>query len=101
MRGLPLEGHHQRKSRKKLEQDVGFMNGSPTASSASAARLPAGLGEGSDQGQAGSLGYMLSGVDRQSGERLDDINIRYQMNTFLIAAMRPRAGCCPSHPTSC
>jgi cytochrome P450 / NADPH-cytochrome P450 reductase len=31
------------------------------------------------------LGYMLSGVDRQTGERLDDLNIRYQIMTFLIA----------------
>lgn len=31
------------------------------------------------------LGYMLTGVDRQTGERLDDLNIRYQIMTFLIA----------------
>ena len=38
------------------------------------------------------LGYMLSGVDRQSGERLDDVNIRYQMNTFLIAGHETTSG---------
>lgn len=31
------------------------------------------------------LGYMLTGVDHQTGERLDDLNIRYQIMTFLIA----------------
>src|SRR5262249_26323551 len=31
------------------------------------------------------LGYMLTGVDRQTGERLDDRNIRYQIMTFMIA----------------
>src|SRR5579859_2338990 len=31
------------------------------------------------------LGYMLAGVDRATGESLDDLNIRYQIITFLIA----------------
>ncbi len=31
------------------------------------------------------LGYMLTGVDRQTGEGLDDLNIRFQIMTFLIA----------------
>src|SRR5262249_53783049 len=31
------------------------------------------------------LGYMLTDVDRQTGERLDDRNIRYQIMTFMIA----------------
>ncbi|HEV2461985.1 MAG TPA: cytochrome P450, partial [Ktedonobacterales bacterium] len=31
------------------------------------------------------LGYMLTGVDRQTGQRLDDRNIRYQVMTFMIA----------------
>ena len=35
---------------------------------------------------------MLSGVDKQSGERLDDVNIRYQMNTFLIAGHETTSG---------
>ena len=35
---------------------------------------------------------MLSGVDRHSGERLDDVNIRYQMNTFLIAGHETTSG---------
>ncbi|HWQ33993.1 MAG TPA: cytochrome P450 [Blastocatellia bacterium] len=38
------------------------------------------------------LSYMLSGVDRKSGERLDDLNIRYQVITFLIAGHETTSG---------
>lgn len=87
MRGLPLEDITQRKSRKKLEQDVGFMNGI-------ADRIIRERREVAGDGQAKPdlLGYMLSGIDRQSGERLDDVNIRYQMNTFLIAGHETTSG---------
>ena len=35
---------------------------------------------------------MLSGVDKTTGERLDDVNIRYQINTFLIAGHETTSG---------
>lgn len=38
------------------------------------------------------LNAMLTGVDRQSGERLDDLNIRYQILTFLIAGHETTSG---------
>lgn len=38
------------------------------------------------------LGYMLAGVDKQSGESLDDLNIRYQIITFLIAGHETTSG---------
>lgn len=38
------------------------------------------------------LGYMLAGADKQSGESLDDINIRYQIITFLIAGHETTSG---------
>jgi cytochrome P450/NADPH-cytochrome P450 reductase len=38
------------------------------------------------------LNAMLTGVDKQSGERLDDRNIRYQMITFLIAGHETTSG---------
>jgi cytochrome P450/NADPH-cytochrome P450 reductase len=38
------------------------------------------------------LNYMLSGVDKQTGERLDDVNIRYQILTFLIAGHETTSG---------
>jgi len=59
------------------------------------------LGEGSDQAKPDLLGYMLSGVDRQSGERLDDINIRYQDEHLPDRGHETTSGCCPSPPTSC
>src|SRR5262249_49644293 len=38
------------------------------------------------------LGHMLSGVDPQSGQGLDDLNIRYQILTFLIAGHETTSG---------
>jgi len=38
------------------------------------------------------LGYMLEGVDKQTGERLDDLNIRYQIITFLAAGHETTSG---------
>src|SRR5919202_6532156 len=38
------------------------------------------------------LEYMLTGVDKQTGERLDDVNIRYQIITFLIAGHETTSG---------
>ncbi len=87
MRGLPLEDITQRKSRKKLEQDVGYMNGIADRIIRERREVPA-----DDQSKPDLLGFMLSGLDKQSGERLDDVNIRYQMNTFLIAGHETTSG---------
>src|SRR5829696_8634400 len=38
------------------------------------------------------LGSMLTGVDKETGERLSDINIRYQIITFLIAGHETTSG---------
>src|SRR5690606_21792155 len=38
------------------------------------------------------LAHMLTGVDKQSSESLDDLNIRYQMITFLIAGHETTSG---------
>ncbi len=38
------------------------------------------------------LGSMLTGVDKESGEGLSDINIRYQIITFLIAGHETTSG---------
>ncbi len=38
------------------------------------------------------LSSMLSGVDRETGEPLDDLNIRYQIITFLIAGHETTSG---------
>jgi cytochrome P450/NADPH-cytochrome P450 reductase len=38
------------------------------------------------------LNYMLTGADKQTGERLDDVNIRHQILTFLIAGHETTSG---------
>lgn len=38
------------------------------------------------------LAHMLTGVDKETGERLDDRNIRYQVITFLIAGHETTSG---------
>ncbi len=42
--------------------------------------------------KADMLSCMLSGVDRKTGESLDDLNIRYQVITFLIAGHETTSG---------
>jgi cytochrome P450/NADPH-cytochrome P450 reductase len=88
MRGLPLEDIAQHRSRKKLERDVAYMNGIADRIVRERREIPA----AADEAKPDLLGVMLSGLDRQSGERLDDVNIRYQMNTFLIAGHETTSG---------
>src|ERR1041385_3864633 len=38
------------------------------------------------------LAAMMTGVDRSTGEQLDDVNIRYQINTVLIAGHETTSG---------
>src|SRR3978361_2294088 len=38
------------------------------------------------------LNAMMTGVDRATGTQLDDVNIRYQINTFLIAGHETTSG---------
>ncbi len=38
------------------------------------------------------LGFMLTGVDKESGQKLDDLNIRYQCITFLVAGHETTSG---------
>src|SRR5947209_10200304 len=44
------------------------------------------------EGKKDMLGAMMTGVDRVTGEQLDDVNIRYQINTFLIAGHETTSG---------
>src|ERR1700740_1427436 len=79
-RGLPLEGLWMQKRRKTLTEDVAFMN--KIVDDVIAERRS--QTEASD-GKKDMLAAMMTGVDRATGEQLDDVNIRYQINTFLIA----------------
>src|ERR1700682_1015257 len=86
-RGLPLEGLWLQKRRKDLAQDVAFMN--RMVDEIIAERR--GNAEAAE-GKKDMLGAMMTGVDRLTGEQLDDVNIRYQINTFLIAGHETTSG---------
>jgi cytochrome P450 / NADPH-cytochrome P450 reductase len=86
-RGIPAEGLWLRKRRHHLAEDVAFMNRmvdeivAERRANAEAA-----------EGKKDMLGAMMTGVDRSTGEQLDDVNIRYQINTFLIAGHETTSG---------
>ncbi|MGH6641137.1 MAG: bifunctional cytochrome P450/NADPH--P450 reductase [Bradyrhizobium sp.] len=86
-RGIPLEGLWLQKRRKDLAQDVAFMN--RMVDEIIAERR--GNAEAAE-GKKDMLGAMMTGVDRATGEQLDDVNIRYQINTFLIAGHETTSG---------
>jgi cytochrome P450/NADPH-cytochrome P450 reductase len=86
-RGLPLEGLWMHKRRKTLAEDVAFMN--KMVDEIIVERR--GHAESSD-GKKDMLAAMMTGVDRVTGEQLDDVNIRYQINTFLIAGHETTSG---------
>jgi cytochrome P450/NADPH-cytochrome P450 reductase len=86
-RGIPLEGLWLQKRRGVLAEDVAFMNKmvdeiiAERRTNAEAA-----------EGKKDMLGAMMTGVDRATGTQLDDVNIRYQINTFLIAGHETTSG---------
>ncbi|UZE51254.1 cytochrome P450 [Rhodopseudomonas sp. P2A-2r] len=86
-RGLPLEGLWLKKRRATLALDVAFMN-SMVDEIIAERRKNAEAAEGKKD----MLGAMMTGVDRTTGEQLDDVNIRYQINTFLIAGHETTSG---------
>ena len=85
VRGLPFEDFLLRKRYAHMEADVAFMNSMVdqiVAERRGVAEAP----------QKDLLGSMLTGVDRATGTQLDDVNIRYQINTFLIAGHETTSG---------
>lgn len=84
-RGLPFEATILRSRLSQLEKDVGYMN--KLVDDIIAERRKGG-GEATND----LLNYMLSGVDKVTGESLSDENIRYQINTFLIAGHETTSG---------
>ncbi|TWC06082.1 cytochrome P450/NADPH-cytochrome P450 reductase [Bradyrhizobium macuxiense] len=86
-RGLPLEGLWMQKRRKTLADDVAFMN--KMVDEIIAERR--GNTDVTDD-KKDMLAAMMTGVDRATGEQLDDVNIRYQINTFLIAGHETTSG---------
>src|SRR6202795_1049095 len=86
-RGIPLEGIWLKRRRQELAQDVAFMNKMVDEIVAERRRNAEAA-----EGMKDMLGAMMTGVDRATGEQLDDVNIRYQINTFLIAGHETTSG---------
>ena len=85
-RGLPFESQMLRKRLARMEKDVAFMN--KLVDDIIRERRK---GSG-DTSQNDLMNYMLAGVDKVTGESLSDENIRYQINTFLIAGHETTSG---------
>lgn len=86
-RGLPFEQLWMQKRRKTLDEDVAFMNKMVDEIIAERRKSAEGIDDKKDM-----LAAMMTGVDRSTGEQLDDVNIRYQINTFLIAGHETTSG---------
>jgi cytochrome P450 / NADPH-cytochrome P450 reductase len=87
IRGLPMEKLWMQKRRRNLAADVAFMNKMVDEIVAERRKSAEGAEDRKDM-----LGAMMTGVDRVTGEQLDDVNIRYQINTFLIAGHETTSG---------
>ena len=87
IRGLPLENLWMQKRRRDLAGDVAFMNKMVDEIVAERRKNAEAAEDKKDM-----LGAMMTGVDRATGEQLDDVNIRYQINTFLIAGHETTSG---------
>jgi cytochrome P450 / NADPH-cytochrome P450 reductase len=86
-RGLPFENMWMAKRRRDLAADIAFMNKMVDEIVAERRRNAEGADDKKDM-----LAAMMTGVDRTTGEQLDDVNIRYQINTFLIAGHETTSG---------
>ncbi len=85
MRGIPGEKFLKRQQIEMLAKDATYMNN--LVDEIIAERRHTGGTEGDDL-----LDFMLSGRDALTGERLSDENIRFQINTFLIAGHETTSG---------
>jgi cytochrome P450/NADPH-cytochrome P450 reductase len=86
-RGLPLENLWMQKRRRDMAGDVEFMNKMVDEIVAERRANAAAADDKKDM-----LAAMMTGVDRVTGTQLDDVNIRYQINTFLIAGHETTSG---------
>ena len=87
LRDVPLENYVQRNRHKQLQENIRTMN--ETVDRIIKDRKASGEDL---SGKADLLSYMLAGVDRKTGEKLEDTNIRYQIITFLIAGHETTSG---------
>ena len=83
-KGIPGEKVFMQGRIKQMDKDVAYMNELVDDIIADRRR------KGGDQKDL--LNYMLAGVDPKTGEGLPDENIRFQINTFLIAGHETTSG---------
>ncbi|MBV9582546.1 MAG: cytochrome P450 [Chloroflexi bacterium] len=86
---LPIQQQAAVRERRQFDADVAMMN--ELVDRIVKERRAAMQRTGADP-KPDLLGRMLTGVDRQTGEGLDDVNIRYQIITFLIAGHETTSG---------
>lgn len=72
---------------KRFDTATKLMNDTVDGIIAERRKNPEGL-----EGKADLLSAMMTGTDRETGEGLDDLNIRYQIITFLIAGHETTSG---------
>ena len=75
----PIRNKLMVRKHRQFQEDISFMNA--VVDGIIAERRAS----GDQPNKKDLLSYMLTGVDKETGERLDDINIRYQIITFLGA----------------
>ncbi|MEM7240886.1 MAG: cytochrome P450 [Pseudomonadota bacterium] len=85
-RGLPFEDKIMRKALDQMKDDVDFMYN--LVDTIIAERREG----GGNTAVNDLLNYMLAGVDKVTGQSLSDENIRFQINTFLIAGHETTSG---------
>src|SRR3954447_15138713 len=83
---LPIQTKLNWRARRQVEQDNAFLG--QTVGQIIAERREHGV----ESGARDLLSCMLTGVDPQTGEKLDDANIRAQCVTFLVAGHETTSG---------
>ncbi len=87
LRRLPLTELFLTGKHRRFQEDIDFMNKLVDQI------IQERKADGQDlAGKQDLLSYMLDGVDKESGEGLSDLNIRYQIITFLIAGHETTSG---------
>ncbi|MGH6616275.1 bifunctional cytochrome P450/NADPH--P450 reductase [Sphingomonas sp.] len=81
---MPIQQRFAKKAERQYEADIAEMNALVDGIIAERRRNP---NDGKDL-----LNLMVSAIDPETGEGLDDINIRYQVLTFLIAGHETTSG---------
>ncbi|MGY4396488.1 cytochrome P450/NADPH-cytochrome P450 reductase [Sphingomonas sp. UYAg733] len=81
---MPIQQRFAKKAERQYESDIAEMNALVDGIIAERRRNP---NDGKDL-----LNLMVSAIDPETGEGLDDINIRYQVLTFLIAGHETTSG---------